>query len=81
MDYLVFNIYYAQQKNSKSYSLLLLFITVKCKTKKFIVGIKGYTLFTVIFKKLFLVFTSLFICYTGNDLLGGILWQNKNYYL
>ncbi len=29
---------------------------------------------------LFLVFIELFICYTGNDKLGGILWRNKNYY-
>ena len=29
---------------------------------------------------LFLVFMRLFICYTGNDKLGGILWRNKNYY-
>ena len=29
---------------------------------------------------LFLVFIGLFICYTGNDKLGGILWRNKNYY-
>ena len=27
-----------------------------------------------------LVFIELFICYTGNDKLGGILWRNKNYY-
>ncbi len=37
-------------------------------------------LFTVIIKKLFLVSIGLFICYTGNDKLGGILWRNKNYY-
>ena len=29
---------------------------------------------------LFLVFIGLLICYTGNDKLGGILWQNQNYY-
>jgi len=29
---------------------------------------------------LFLVFIGLFICYTGNDKLGGILWRNQNYY-